>query len=142
MKISHVEAGNVVPPIVTPQPDENIPGKVAGNPPKSDLLRNLPKEDGSRLLKLFGSLKIDGIKSWNEKQQQSVRNFLMEYQHLFAMNLSELGKISLIQHDIKLDDSTPFKEHFWRIPPQQYEEVKKHLQEMIEIGAIHKSISP
>ena len=65
----------------------------------------------------------------------------MEYQHLFAINLSELGKTSLVQHDIKLDDSTPFKEHYW-IPPHQYEEVKKHLQEMMEIGAIWKSTSP
>ena len=26
---------------------------------------------------------------------------------MFAMNLSELGKTSLVQHDIKLDDMTP-----------------------------------
>ena len=66
----------------------------------------------------------------------------MEYQDLFAVNLSELGKTSLVQHDIKLDDVTPFKECYQRIPPHQYEEVKKHLQEMMEIGAIHKSTSP
>ena len=66
----------------------------------------------------------------------------MEYQHLFAMNLSELGKTSLVQHDIKLDNPTLFKECYCRIPPHQYDEVKKHLQEMIEIGAICKSPSP
>ena len=37
---------------------------------------------------------------------------------------------------------TPFKEWYRRIPPYQYEEVKKHLQEMLEIGAIRRSISP
>ena len=63
----------------------------------------------------------------------------MEYKHLFAMNLSELGKMSLVQYDIKLDDMTPFKECYQRIPQHQYEEVKKHLQEMMEMGAIHKS---
>ena len=57
------------------------------------------------------------------------------------MNLSELDKTSLVQHDIKLDDSIPFKEHYQRISPHKYEEVKKHLQEMIEIGAIHKYTS-
>ena len=65
----------------------------------------------------------------------------MEYQHLFVMNLSELGKTSLVQHDIKLDDMTPFKEQYRRMPPQQYEEVKKHLQEMLGIGAIYRSTS-
>ena len=31
---------------------------------------------------------------------------------------------------------TPFKEIYQRIPPHQYEEVRKHLQEMLDIGAI------
>ena len=87
-------------------------------------------------------MNLNGIESWTEQQQQSVRDLLMEYEHLFAMNQSELGKMSLVQHDIKMDDPTPFKEHYQRIPPHQYEKVKKHLQEMIEIGAIHKPTSP
>ena len=58
------------------------------------------------------------------------------------MNLSELGKTSLVQHDIKLGEPTPFKECYQRIHLHQYEEVKKHLQEMIEIGAICRSTSP
>ena len=66
----------------------------------------------------------------------------MEYQHLFALTLSKLGKTSLVQNDIKLDDVTPFKEGYCRIPPHQYEEVKKHLQEMLGIGAIQWSTSP
>ena len=48
----------------------------------------------------------------------------------------------MVQHDIKLDDKTPFKERYQRIPPHQYEEVKKILQEMLEIGAIQQSTSP
>ena len=45
MKIAHVEAGNVVPPIVAPQLDENIPKKASGNTQKSDLLGNPPEEN-------------------------------------------------------------------------------------------------
>ena len=66
----------------------------------------------------------------------------MEYQHLFAVNLCELGKTSLVQHNIKLDDTTLFKKCYQRIPLHQYEENKKHLQEMMEIQAIHISTSP
>ena len=58
------------------------------------------------------------------------------------MNLSELGKTSLVQHDIKLGNPTPFKEHYHRTPLHQYDEVKKHLHEMLDIGAICKSTSP
>ena len=72
MKIVHVEASNVVSPIVVPQPDENVPGKAAGNLPKSDLHGNSPKENSNRLQKCFEGLYLEGIESWTEKQQQSV----------------------------------------------------------------------
>ena len=113
-----------------------------GNSLKSNLLENLPKENGGRLKKILESLNLQSIESWMDQQQQSAKDLITEYQHLFALNLNELGKTSLVQHDIKLDDMTPFKEWYRRIPPHQYEEVKKHLQEMLEIGAIRRSISP
>ena len=109
-KIGHVEASNIVPSATTSQLSENVPDTVAGNPPKSDLLENLPKGNDSMLEKPFESLNLQGIESWTEQQQQSGRNLIMEYQYLFVMNLNQLGKTSLVQHDIKLDDMTPFKE--------------------------------
>ena len=131
-----MEASNVVPPLMVPQLNKNVPKKVAGNAPENNLLNILPGGNGSRLEKLFESLNLDGIEPWDEHQQQSVRDLIVEYQHLFAMNLGQLGKISLIQHNIKLDDMTPLKECYQRILPHQYEEVKNHLQKMLEIGAI------
>ena len=65
-----MEASNVVAPLTDPQLNENIPKKVAGNAPKGDLLGNLPKESRSRLEKLFESLNLNGIKSWDKQQQQ------------------------------------------------------------------------
>ena len=100
MKIAHVEASNVVPSLMANQMSKNVPEKVAGKPLKSSLLENLPKEKNSRLKKLFENLNLEGIKSLDEQQQQSARDLIMEYQHLFVMNLSELGKTSLVQHDI------------------------------------------
>ena len=69
-------------------------------------------------------------------RNKSAKVLIKEYQHLFALTLNKLGKTSLVQHDIKLDDVKPFKERYQRIPPHQYEEVKKRLQEMLDIGAI------
>ena len=48
----------------------------------------------------------------------------------------------MVKHEIKLNNYTPFKERYRHIPLHQYEEVKKHLKEMLEIGAIRKSNSP
>ena len=72
----------MVPPIVAPQPDENVSGKAARNTQKSDLLGNSSKENSDRLWKLSEGLNLEGIESWTEQQQQSVRDLLMEYQHL------------------------------------------------------------
>ena len=43
---------------------------------------------------------------------------------------------------MKLTNPTPFNERYRQILPDQFEEMKKHLQEMLEIGAIRKSCSP
>ena len=110
MKIAHVEASNVVPSLVTSQLPENVLEMVDRNFPKSNLLKNLPEKIEGRLEKLYEILNLQGIESWTEQQQQSANDLITEYQHLFAMNLSELGKTSLVQHNIKLDDMTPFKE--------------------------------
>ena len=71
-KIAHVEDSNVVPPLMVPQLNENVPKKVAGNALKNDLLKSLHRGNGGRLEKLFASLNLDGIESWDEQQQQSV----------------------------------------------------------------------
>ena len=106
MKIAHEEASNIIPYYVSSQ----VSKKVVGNSLKSDLLKNLPKENGGRLKKILESLNLQSIESWMDQQQQSAKDLIAECQHLFVLNLSELGKTSLVQHDIKLDDMTQFKE--------------------------------
>ena len=136
MKIAHVEASNIVPTMVNQRLSKNVLEKEAGNAPKSTLFENIPDASEERIEKIFESLSLQGIESWSEQQHQSAKSLIREYQHLFALTLNELGKTSLVQHDIKLDDKTPFKERYQRILPHQYEEVRKHLQEMLDIGAI------
>ena len=53
-----------------------------------------------------------------------------------------MGHTTKVKHKIRLNDYTPFKERYRRVPPHLYEEVWKHLKEMVEIGAIRKSNSP
>ena len=68
MKIAHVEASNVVSPIVSEEAYENVLKRVAGNATKGGLLRNLPKENRSGLEQIFESLNLNGVESWNEQQ--------------------------------------------------------------------------
>ena len=61
---------------------------------------------------------------------------MCEHACIFSQNDLHLGKTSFVKHSIKLNDTTPFKEHYWCIPPGMYNEVKTHIQEMLDVGAI------
>ena len=48
-----------------------------------------------------------------------------------------------MQHEIKLEPNLrPFHERYCPIPQSMYEEVSKHLQELLEVGVIRPSSSP
>ena len=91
---------------------------------------------------LFKKVDLTGISKWDPADQKVVRELFREYGKLFTLDNLDLGHTSVVKHEIKLNAYTPFKERYRRIPPHQYEEVKKHLKEMLEIGAIRKSNSP
>ena len=112
MKIAHAEASNIVPMMVYQRLSENVLKKEAGNAPKSTLFENIPNAKEKKIEKILESLSLQGIESWSEQQQQSAKSLIREYQHLFALTLNELGKTSLVQHDIKLADETPCKERY------------------------------
>ena len=48
---------------------------------------------------------------------------------------------TILKYKIQLTDQQPFKERYSRIPPHLFEEVKQHLQEMVDVGAIRGSFS-
>ena len=87
-------------------------------------------------------LNLEGLNSWTGEQQQSARDLLVESAEVFAKTDLDLGKCNIIKHAIKITDPQPLKEHYRRIPPHLYEEVKAHLQEMVEVGAIRKMFQP
>ena len=57
----------------------------------------------------------------------------------FSLEPAELGCTHSTKHMIKVTDDTPFKEWFRKIPPLLVEEVRNHLREMLESGAIQPS---
>ena len=115
------------------------PIEVAASKPEVD--RTPLPPDQMKLL--FEQIKLEeGASNWTEEQQKEVRKVIEEYSFLFAMNSLDLSQMDLVKHHIQLDDYTPIKDRYCRIPPHQYEEVRKHLKEMLNIGAIRCSNSP
>ena len=78
---------------------------------------------------------------WAPKLAHKACQLLIEYHDVFSLDPAELGCTHSTEHTIKVTDDTPFKECFRRIPSLMVEEVRNHLKEMLESGAIRPSQS-
>ena len=105
-------------------------------------MNSKPELTKKRREKLFSKLHLTGYDKWTQEQHRAMDDVIERYHHIFAVEDLELGHTNLVKHDIKLTNYTPFKERYRRIPPHQYEEVRKHLDEMLKVGAIRRSNSP
>ena len=91
--------------------------------------------------KLFDELELSGLDSWAPEMANQAHQLLAKYHDVFSLDTAELGCTHSTEHTIKVTDDTPFKEHFRRITPPMVEEVRNHLKEMLELGAIRPSQS-
>ena len=128
-----------------------IPVQLVPEAPKPDVL---PDQDETcqgqqtskltirqRCGKLFDELDLSGLDQWAPKMADKARQLLAEYHDVFSLDPAELGCTHSTEHAIKVTDDTPFKEHFRHIPPPLVDEVRDHLREMLESGAITPSQS-
>ena len=90
----------------------------------------------------FRSAKFGGVEILVWGTAAISQDLLVDSADIFAKTDLDLGKCNIIKHAIKITDPQPFTERYRRILPHLFDEVKKHLPEMIEVGAIRKSFSP
>ena len=90
---------------------------------------------------LLSKIDLGSIGNWTNDLKSKTLELFKEYAHVFALESLDMGHTSLVKHKIKLDNYTPFKERY-RCIPHLFEEVKNHLKEMIQVGAIRRSNSP
>ena len=87
--------------------------------------------------------KLDGP-GWSPQTALKAKRLLMEFHHMFSLEPNEMGCTDTAEHTIELltGEDEPFKERFRRITPHEVEEVRQHIQEMLDGGAIHPSQLP
>ena len=90
---------------------------------------------------LLHQLDLSGLEGWSGANHTSAHALLTVY-HDISLEPGELGCTNLVKHEIRVVDDEPFKARFQRIPPLMVEEVRAHVKEMLEAGAIHPSQSP
>ena len=97
-----------------------------------------------RVLTENGSIgKLDGP-GWSPQTALKAKCLLMEFHHVFSLEPNEMGCTDTAEHTIELltGEDEPFKERFRQIAPHEVEEVRQHIQEMLDGGAIRPSQSP
>ena len=88
------------------------------------------------------ALDLQGLKEWPKSEQKQARELLLKWEHRFAHSNLDLSKTALTKHKITLTNQTPFKEHYRCISPHMYNNMRAHIQEMLDIDAICQSHSP
>lgn len=76
------------------------------------------------------------------KQVEQAKQVIREFEDIFSKSDEDIGFSSAVKHAIELSDPKPFKQRHRFIPPAMYEEVRSHLQQLLNIGIIRPSRSP
>ena len=84
----------------------------------------------------FGDSPIDS--HWQERFSKLLNR---KYQ-VFSKHDLDIGCTSKVKHQIHLNDEAPFWEGRRRIVPGDYEDVRKHINELLHKGIIRESQSP
>ena len=86
--------------------------------------------------KLIASLDLSGLDKWPTEKVEHTHELLREYHDVFSLKDNELGCTSQVKHSIKVTDDEPFKEQLRCILPPLLEEVRTHVNDMLQAGAI------
>ena len=132
MLVAQVMSASLVPPTELSPEMEAVLGTEARPEPMSVVARQE---------KLLEKLNLDGLAHWSLMNAVAARELVLAYHDIFMLESNELGCTSAIEHEIRIENSQPFKEQFWCIPPPLLEEVRASLRDMLEVGVIHPSQS-
>ena len=75
-------------------------------------------------------------------QQQRMAEVIQNRAEAFMKNEEDLGFTDKVQHRIRVKSNQPIALPFRRIPPQQLDEVGKHLRDLLKKDIITESTSP
>ena len=75
---------------------------------------------------------------WKERLKQK----LSERPNVFSTEEWDVGLARGVEHHIRLNDDTPFRERSRRIAPADLEDLRRHLQGLLAAGIIKESRSP
>ena len=139
--VARVVAANAIPDAA---PSPEFLKKLDKMEPDRDPPKKLTIEERQKLLLelLRKEGRLDKLKERPLELALKFERMLIEHHNIFSLEPNEIGCMDVAEHVIKLLDTEPFKERFQCIAPPLVEEVREHIQEMLDAGAICPSQSP
>ncbi|KAL2086778.1 hypothetical protein ACEWY4_017837 [Coilia grayii] len=75
-------------------------------------------------------------------QRNRIQDLLARHQDVFSKNDSDFGYTTAVTHSIPTGDAPPIKQRHRRVPPQVFQQFKKHIQDLVSQGVLRESCSP
>ncbi|KAK3106295.1 hypothetical protein FSP39_017215 [Pinctada imbricata] len=75
-------------------------------------------------------------------QLSQVNSLLHDFQDILSTGDRDIGHNEAVKHRIELSNEIPFKQRYRKIPPSMIDEVREHIQQLLEGNIIRKSHSP
>ena len=94
--------------------------------------------------KEVGALDLSEV-AWEDLTPGQVtqgKQLLEAYADVFSRSDNDLGCTTILEHQIPLLDDAPVRQRYRRLPPSQYEQVRAHIQGLLDGGVIRPSTSP
>ena len=101
-----------------------------------------PIVKGKNIEELDPNLIDFGDSSIPNEWKERLRGKLCRRRNVFSLHEWEVGLAKGVEHNICLTDPRPFRERSRRLAPADIEDVRKHLQELLDAGVIKESRSP
>ena len=77
----------------------------------------------------------------NSEERKAAKQLLIEEADAFAIDDDDVGCITELQMDIKLNDSTPVQKNYVAVPRPLYPEVKAYIEDLLNKNFIRRSTS-
>ena len=76
------------------------------------------------------------------EQQEKLDALLNKHASVFSKSDDDIGYTETVKHKIRTEDDIPVTQPYRRISPNQYQEVKEHIQKLLDSSVIRESHSP
>lgn len=82
------------------------------------------------------------LENLTETQSRKLHDLLAKHSDVFSKHDCDFGYTTAVTHSVPTGDAPPIRQRHRRIPPQVFQEVKKHVQDLVSQGILKESCSP